>query len=108
MHSAAHSIPAPGSLQEAQAPSTISQRVECRLAYLSNGVTKHRAGAMIGRAFAARISGTWTITASNSAHMIGYRLRFSTADPPSLISRTVWLDPCTTMSITPEIEYSLL
>jgi hypothetical protein len=37
-----------------------------------------------------------------------YRLRFKTPDPLSLIRRTVWLDPCTTMSITPEIEYSLL
>src|SRR5262245_40300743 len=38
----------------------------------------------------------------------GYRLRFNTPDPLSLLSRTVWLDPCTTMSIAPEIEYSLL
>ena len=37
-----------------------------------------------------------------------YRLRFKTADWLSLINRTVWLDPCTTISITPEIEYSLL
>lgn len=39
---------------------------------------------------------------------IVYRLRFKTPDPLSLIRRMVWLDPCTTMSITPEIEYSLL
>jgi hypothetical protein len=37
-----------------------------------------------------------------------YRLRFKSPDPLSLVSRTVWLDPCTTMLITPEIEYSLL
>jgi hypothetical protein len=37
-----------------------------------------------------------------------YRLRFKTPDALSLVSRTIWLDPCTIMSITPEIEYSLL
>jgi len=37
-----------------------------------------------------------------------YRLRLITADPLSLSNRTVWLAPRTTMSITPEIEYSLL
>jgi hypothetical protein len=39
---------------------------------------------------------------------VAYRLRFKIPDPASLVSRTVWLDPCTTMLITPEIEYSLL
>ena len=43
-----------------------------------------------------------------NAVSVVYRLRFKTPDPLSLIRRTVWLDPCTTMSITPEIEYSLL
>ena len=37
-----------------------------------------------------------------------YRLRFRTPDPLLLINCTVWLAPCTTMWITPEIEYSLL
>ena len=37
-----------------------------------------------------------------------YRLRLITADPLSLINRTVWLAPRTTTCITPEIEYSLL
>ena len=37
-----------------------------------------------------------------------YRLRFNTPDPLLLINCTVWLAPCTTMWITPEIEYSLL
>jgi len=36
------------------------------------------------------------------------RLRFKTPDALSLVSRTIWLDPCTIMSIAPEIEYSLL
>ena len=43
-----------------------------------------------------------------SRHCDCYRLRFKTPDALSLVSRTIWLDPCTIMSITPEIEYSLL
>jgi hypothetical protein len=31
-----------------------------------------------------------------------------TPDALSQINRTVWLVPCTTICITPEIEYSLL
>ena len=41
-------------------------------------------------------------------HARVYRLRFNTPDPLLLINCTVWLAPCTTMWITPEIEYSLL
>ena len=37
-----------------------------------------------------------------------YRLRLIVADALSLINRTLWLAPRTTMWITPEIEYSLL
>lgn len=38
----------------------------------------------------------------------GYRLRRNTAQPLSLVSRTVWLPPRTTTWIVPETPYSLL
>ena len=38
----------------------------------------------------------------------GYRLRRNTAQPLSLVSRTLWLPPRTTTWIVPEMPYSLL
>jgi hypothetical protein len=52
-----------------------------------------------------RCACVWRADGDNA---VAYRLRFKTADALSLVSRTTWFDPRTIMSITPEIEYSLL